>query len=290
MASKFDVAQVIQACLALYAQGSQEADVYLRAFQVDVSAWQIGHDLLTSAQIPGCENPTNLLNVRTFAAQTLHTKLKYDFEQLPVELQPQMQQLMLGHVSSFKDAPKALRSQIALMIASLVVQLAGWEQPIQQLIAEFANDQTAMILLDILTELPHEARSRRTVISDANRECAHRKLASAASQILQLLSQYMQASGDNRELQAQVLRALSQWAEYDFPPAELAANPLLPLTFQALQVPELVTAARDCLCQFVASSRNMEQNGSLVAVLIPNILQLSGLLGRFSMGISRLNL
>lgn len=284
-APTFSTAAVVQAVLTLYAPTTADdvrrrADEYLQSFQADASAWQTGHELLTAATLPGAD-ASRLPELRFFGAQTLHTKFKYDFAQLPVELHTQMRDVALGYLTQFKDAGPPLRPQIALVVAALTVQLSSWQQPIESLIAQFGNEQTALVLLDVLCELPDECRSDKTVILADARHAVRDKMAAAAPQILQLLNMYLQMTGTNRVLQAQVLRCLASWAEFDFPPAQLAANPLLPLTFQALQVPDLIAPARDCICQFLFSSRNMQESAALVSALVPNILQLAPLYGAF---------
>ncbi len=51
-----------------------------------------------------------------------------------------------------------LTMQVALMVATLVVQYVDWDSPIQQLLATYTTDATAIILLDLLTEIPEEVR------------------------------------------------------------------------------------------------------------------------------------
>jgi transportin-3 len=284
MSAAFGIASIVQAVHTLYAPLTtddvrRQADQYLQSFQADSSAWQTGHELLTAAALPGAD-PTRMHELRFFAAQTMHTKFKYDFAQLPGNLHEQMRSVVLGYLTQFKDAGAPLRPQIALVVAALTVQLSTWQQPVESLIAQFGNDATALILLDVLCELPEECRSDRTVITADARRSARAKMTVAAPQVLQLLNMYLQMTGNNRQLQAQVLRCLASWAEFGgFPADQLATNPLLALTFQALQVPDLICPARDCICQFIYSCRDMAKSAPLVGVLIPNILQLGPLFG-----------
>lgn len=234
----YSIEQVIQAVLTLYSpvtpdEMRRQVDLFLRDFQADSSAWQIGHELLTSNSL-SCD-ASRLDEIRFFAAQTLHTKFRMDFDQLPASLHAQMRDVALGYITLFKDSSSRMRGQIALLVAALIVQLTSWERPVEQLVTQFATDQTALMLLDVLCELPEECRSRRTVIADAARAAADAKLRAVAPQILQLLHQYLQSTGTDRSLQARVLSCLAAWAQYDFPVADLAGNPLIPLTFQALQ-------------------------------------------------------
>ncbi len=84
----------------------------------------------------------------------------------------------------------------------------------------------------------------------------------------------MAATGENRGLQTQVLKCLSRWARFNFPPAELAASPLLPLTFQALALAQLAKPATDCISEFLRQSERMDQYPMLVQALVPRVLAL----------------
>ena len=75
----------------------KDANVWLEQFQGTTEAWQVadqllalevaGNGLLTAAQI--------------FAAQTMRTKIQYDFAELPTESHHSLRNSLLGHVVRF---------------------------------------------------------------------------------------------------------------------------------------------------------------------------------------------
>ncbi len=249
----------------------RRADDFLKAFQQADEAWAITNEILANPQAPG--------NAHFLAAQILHTKLQQEWDLLPVQLYGTIRETCLAHVDRYAGSAPALRSQIARVVAILVVQYVDWEQPIPTLITALAKDQTALILLDILCEIPEECHSRRLVIHDDARALARQKITACSSNMLTLLFQYLQATGGSRDIQERVLKCLASWGQFDFPSEELAASPLLPLTFEALQVPQLVTPASDCISEFLRQSSRMEQNRTLVSVILPRIVQLGPLYG-----------
>ena len=144
---------VLAAIAALYNSASTEAvrtqaNDFLQAFQTSDAAWQLTNALLSEPGLP--------LQAYFLAAQTLHTKLRQDWDQLPAELYGSIRETVLGHAVRFQGAEPMLRSQIALVVAALVLQYVDWERPIPELIAGLAKDGTALILLDILCEIPEE--------------------------------------------------------------------------------------------------------------------------------------
>jgi transportin-3 len=257
----------------------RQADEFLKAFQQSDEAWAITNEILANPQAPG--------NAHFLAAQTLHAKLQQDWDLLPAELYGTIRETCLAHVDRYAGSAPALRSQVARVVAVLVVQYVDWENPIPTLITALAKDQTALILLDILCEIPEECHSRRLVIHDDARSLARQKITACSSNMLTLLYQYLQATGGSRDVQERVLKCFASWGAFDFPSDELAASPLLPLTFEALQVPELVIPAADCISEFLRQSSRMEQNRNLVTVILPRIVQLGPLYGmRYLIAIS----
>ena len=70
------------------------------------------------------------------------------------------------------------------------------------------------LLLDILCELPDECRNEKFEMSLLAEQACQNRVATASSQLLTLLFQYLQSSGQNHELQNRVLRCLYRWARF----------------------------------------------------------------------------
>lgn len=69
------------------------------------------------------ENQNMPLDAQFFAAQTLHTKLQLDFDQLPAEQHANMRSTCISFVTAFRASSPAMRGQIALALAALVIQV-----------------------------------------------------------------------------------------------------------------------------------------------------------------------
>ncbi|CAE8627237.1 unnamed protein product, partial [Polarella glacialis] len=86
--------QALQALQALYSSPDpatkKEADDWLTKFQQTPAAWQVVDSLLSSGDAP--------MQFRFFAAQTMRTKVQFDFYELPAESYGSLRDSLLGHI------------------------------------------------------------------------------------------------------------------------------------------------------------------------------------------------
>ena len=73
----------------------KEATVWLEQFQGTTEAWQVADQLL-ALQIDAANTAPHI-----FAAQTMRTKIQYDWNELPVEAHQSLRQSLLTHVLRF---------------------------------------------------------------------------------------------------------------------------------------------------------------------------------------------
>jgi transportin-3 len=89
-------------------------------------------------------------------------------------------------------------TQLCLAISGLALQLPQWDNAVQTMIESFGtNPATVPVLLQFLTVLPEELSSNtRIPVTDEEYQDRSAKLLTAnATQVLNLLSMYIQASG-----------------------------------------------------------------------------------------------
>ena len=112
--------KLLAACNVLYSPQSTEAarkgaDEWLNSFRCTNEAWVLCHTLLAA--------PTNVgEEVLYFAAQTLHTKIRSDFEQLPSNTHGQLCQSIIQHVCKFSAGPKNVLTKLCLALSALAVR------------------------------------------------------------------------------------------------------------------------------------------------------------------------
>ena len=224
----------------------KRAHEFLTEFQKHGSAWPISVALLNTPRIA--------MESYFFAAQTLHGKIILDFSTLGVEERAGLRREVFEAVERFAAAESPLRVQLALGLCALIVQEKEWKSPVKEVMVRLAKNETALMLLDVLCELPEECKSERYELSVQQEAAVVDRVAVGASDILPLLCQYLEASGDNYGLQNRVFRCVHRWASFRaLTSEELSKSPLLARTFDALQNPKLFESAAASICKFLQS-------------------------------------
>lgn len=198
------------------------ADRYLTSFQRHSIAWMVCDRLLRE---DGNSNDS------FFAAQTLHTKVRTQVDQLPDASLPSLRDSVLQHLQTLaataSGSNHALITRLALVIAALAVQLP-WPTVVQDLLQH--PDKT--MAWHILRVLPEECASPRLYPRDESFRFTMRDQLIAAAPLL--LQQLEQATNPHWSM-------LLEWIRF---------VPLRPETLQASSLPSravqvLVQAATD---------------------------------------------
>lgn len=93
---------------------------------------------------------------------------------------------------------------------------------------------------------------------------------SNAKQVLDLLTMYMQSSGNDVELQERVFKCFSSWirtGEMDI--NWISASPLLELSFKGLESPELFDVAVDVISEIIYETRDVNECRSIIEQIYP---------------------
>ena len=146
------------------------ADAYLTSFQPLTIAWMVCDILLREQQQEEDRDQSYESAKRYFAAQTLHSKCRYDIEQLPLESLPSLRESVLGvifesSVSFYSNKPFVTR--LSLAIAALSLHM-NWTTVISDLIQHCSNhyqtphSDANFILktLELLSRIPEELNIR----------------------------------------------------------------------------------------------------------------------------------
>ena len=114
--------KLLSACNVLYSPNSNSkarkaADEWLNNFRCTSEAWEISHHLLSQGSNAGIGQ-----EVLFFAAQTLHTKIRSDFEQLPTTSHGQLCQSIIQHVCNFSAGPRNVLTKLCLALSALAIR------------------------------------------------------------------------------------------------------------------------------------------------------------------------
>lgn len=116
-----------------------------------------------------------------------------------------------------------------------------------------------IILLLILVIQDDEYKSRGEELIDNN-----------AKEVLNLLTMYIQSSGNDTELQERIFKCLSSWirtGEMDI--KLLSTSPLLELSFKGLESPELFDVAVDVVSEIIYETRDVNECRSIIEQIYP---------------------
>ena len=254
----------------------KDANVWLEQFQGTTEAWQVadqllaleaaGNGLLTAAQI--------------FAAQTMRTKIQYDFAELPAESHHSLRNSLLGHVVRFAPGPQPVLTQLCLAVALLALHMESWLTVVPDLISNLTTppEQAAVklpCLLELLTVLPEEVENFKVGIMPRRRQAFREMLKAAGQQVLQLLLQVCEQCRGQDVIMKRQLRCLSSWLRNAWLPSDqLAASPIMALALASIASPELFECATDVLVDAVHFSHDHEEHQQLIGVIVPQVLQL----------------
>jgi transportin-3 len=251
------------------------ADRYLTSFQGTTTAWMVCDRFLQEDDVVNAEVNLKMEQAqrRFFAAQTLHTKCRNDFHQLPKDSLPMLRDSLLNHLHRYvKGIPnpsdEALIARLAMCISAFAVQVE-WTTIVSDLLNfKGGSLSSRMVATIVLRALPEECASDRLfMVDDAPRFKMRDHLISSAP----LAFSFLQDSLQNSEHASRVLKTLHIWVRYvPIRPESLVESPLLPWTAQAMTQPEYLESAADVLVEVLRMYPSHHYgNEGLVKRMIP---------------------
>ncbi|KXS18553.1 ARM repeat-containing protein [Gonapodya prolifera JEL478] len=275
--------KVVAALNTLYhgdKNGKREADLFLEDFQKTPEAWSISAHLLS--------DPSSSTDVQYFAAQTLRTKIIYDFKPLPQAERSSLRPTLFHFLRA--PFPAGVTRQLAVGLADLAVQQREWEDPVGDVVAEFgaaagtagAGDdrvgRDGEVLLEWLAALAEEFYDSR--IPMEKKELSARQdqvMMKHSGEVLQLLMTFFAKAGNASPLALRVFTCLKAWIYSGDIPLHLIhpPSPLCDLLFDALPSDALFDAAVDALEEIIHRSRDATKHGPLVARIHQKLAELA---------------
>jgi transportin-3 len=180
--------QAVQALQALYSSPDpatkKQADEWLVKFQQTPVAWQVVDQILSNDAAP--------MQFRFFAAQTMRTKVQFDFFELPADSYGNLRESLLNHIDRFR-APESqpIHTMLAIAVADLAIQMdnAGPEV-VEILFKRYGQSADSYAtLLEILQMLPEEVMNYKLMTDTYKRKGSRERLQQATPQVIQFLLQ-----------------------------------------------------------------------------------------------------
>ncbi len=265
----------------------QEAAQWLESFQKTAEAWQTADQLLSMPSEP------SISSSHIFAAQTMRTKIVYDWADLPAEAHASLRSSLLAHVVRFGQGPQPVLTQLCLAVGVLALRMESWPTVVNDLIASLTTPpetarQKLPCLLEMLTVLPEEAENFKVGVLPRRRDDFRRLLKEAGPHVLSLLNAVAtqfsascavgrpgEPAGENDAALIRMIRCVTSWVRHvELPSEQLAASPALPFSFAAMASAEYFDAASDMIVEAIHFSQDAERHQQLVSLLLPAVLSL----------------
>jgi transportin-3 len=241
--------ECMQALQALYISPDQalhkQADQWLTQFQQTPAAWQVCDQILSHAETP--------VQFKFFAAQTMRTKVQFDFYELPAESYASLRDTLLNHVDKFR-APEcqAIHTQLALAVADLAIQMdSAWQDVIDSLFQRFGqNADSFASLLEVLRLLPEENHNQKLMTDTAKRDSSRNRFMREAPKVVQFL---LNVQCPSIAAKKKVLECFLSWIKFTHvQPHDMAQNPMLPECFKYItEGGELSETATDIIVEIL---------------------------------------
>uniref|UniRef100_A0A0G4G748 Importin N-terminal domain-containing protein n=1 Tax=Chromera velia CCMP2878 TaxID=1169474 RepID=A0A0G4G748_9ALVE len=275
-----DTNEVVAALGILYQGGGgavdpaklQEADAFLTQWQQTTGAWQFSDSLLcTETGVPA--------EVHYFAAQTLRTKVQFDFAELPEGAAEGLCQSLLNNLTRFRNGPDTVRTQLCLALADLSMHTSStWRQPLTTIVTKIRQQevptptgvppQSFDVLLDVILVIAEEHFNYKVLCDHQARRQHKTNLQNEAESAMAILVE----SRPHLTTERQKEKLLSSWAAW-LPFLSVSARafveqPLLHDCYTALSEGGSVgETAADCLVKVIdsvleqeASAREIEEH------------------------------
>lgn len=268
----FNVDLLHQALQTMYSNAAapvkKEATTYLENFQKSQVAWNLTHDILSNASSE---------HLSIFAAQTLRSKITYDFSQLNDNqdalhgLKNSVLQLMLKYNGS-SSSDKLVRTQLAILLAQLALQYLAWQGAMDEIMALFlADSATVPCLLEFLKVLPEELNDvKKTSLTDAEFNSRTQDLiTNKVGGVIELLSKLT----EEPRYHSLVLDCLNSWIKECPIEDILHVTTLTNLIFQSLLNDDTFDKSIECLCTILRETRDID-NYQLIDALYQKVLEL----------------
>ncbi|XP_052728281.1 transportin MOS14 isoform X5 [Vigna angularis] len=247
------------------------ANQWLVQFQQTHAAWDVATAILTADRhLPLASN----FEVEFFAAQILKRKIQNEGYLLQLGVKDALLNALLLAVKRFSTGPPQLLTQICLALSALVLQVAAYGNPIEQLFYSLQNlqsqDDGNIAVLEMLTVLPEEVVDNQRIdskISSLHKSHYTQELLSHTPMVLEFLLQQSEINFDGsvqqQERNRKILRCLLSWVKAgcfsEISPGTLPAHPLLNFVFNSLQVSLSFDLAIEVLVELVTKHEGVPQ-------------------------------
>lgn len=269
--------QLQQAIATLYGNSDpslrSQANDYLLTFQRSEEAWKLIFPLLV--------DQNSGLEMKVFVAQTLRSKVQYDFGQLPTETLSSLKDSIIQAMIYFNDKQRLITTQLCISMAYFALQDLTWTNAISEVMSSlYPNAMNT--LLEFLKVLPEEMLDvRRTPLTEGEFQLQTKNLiTNNVEKILYILTTLSDNKNNNSAETNQLLLGCIQSWIIETPINQILSNSsLCSLIFEGLANEQTFDTAVDCLSTIIGETDTFdEQSLPMVKNLYERLISLQSLL------------
>ena len=182
---------------------------------------------------------------------------------------------MLSLLATYAKGPKPVRTQLAVSLANLAIQMLEWKNVLETVVTKLGNDPSSLpCALEFMHVLPEEVTEGRKInlTEDQLRDRTTELLEANAEQVLRLLVQYAQSSPEAAK-DPQLMECITSWIR-EIPLTAIVQSPLMDVVMGALQSEGSFDAAVECLCAMFKETRDVDENMETISALYPRLATL----------------
>lgn len=228
----------------------EPASKYLAQLQDSVHSWKVADQLLLQK---------NDMHSCYYAAQTLRSKIQHSFHELHESDYSSLRDSIMTHIEHITpETNPTIAKQLCLALADLLLLMASWHKPVENLIARFSqNTDSIQPLLMLLTFIPEEIDARYLRIGENRRKQILNELDSSSAIILNFLHSCLMINDSSilQHIYVDIIQCFTAWVKMDCISLNDAANSTVFIyAFKILQSPPATTnekqleVASDCVC------------------------------------------
>lgn len=262
---EFSIENVLRAVHSMYSAAPQpnykEIDNWLKNYQKSSAAWGLTSSIFSNGGLPEY--------VYIFNAQTLKTKLMYDFEELKgIDLVP-FKNNLLNLCLQFSEQEKVMR-QLAQCIGILGIHLVDiWGEAMLSEISRVFADKV-LFLLEVLKSIAEEINNELIVVDSDKVKKLRLILETQTSEIIRFLES---CSNDYSLIIIDVFLVWVQLGNENVA-AILPQSRLLILSFDAIKIPQKFETACGVLCEIINLTEDYEKFKETILILISFLINL----------------
>lgn len=269
--SLMSLQDISQALDALYSPTStsdvkNQANAFLLEFQRSKDAW--------SVIFPVFESDQSEQSIKLFMAQTLRSKIQYDFGQLPAESIEGLRSSVLALIVASSSNSLIMR-QLAIALVYLIMQDFTWVNGVPQLIQQLSlNEKSLLILLEFLRILPEEMiEVEKTPLTTEEFELQTQNLLMNNIDNVLFLLNDLTSKVQDTELKISILNCFKSWI-FELPIDQILNkySSLWQLIIESFQDEESFDTSVDCLITIITQIDVYVDTNHPIIELIMNFL------------------